>query len=152
MTNDPSAPEYNAKARDAIMDLCPFYDPNHKCGVVREEVFRDCLKELRGRIRMLESAPTYFDGANNLAYLAIFLRNGGERLRAIWLVKNTLNIELGEAKRWVDEVQLVDAPAPEFLPEFPPRVIEPAKVANHWPPSVTDRMKLSSLDSAHSDS
>jgi hypothetical protein len=56
MTNDPSNPEYNAKARDAIMDLCPFYDPNHKCGIVRENVFKDCLSELRERERLaLES-------------------------------------------------------------------------------------------------
>ncbi len=56
MTNDPKNPEYNAKARDAIMDLCPFYDPNHKCGIVREHVFRDCLTEMRERERIaLES-------------------------------------------------------------------------------------------------
>jgi hypothetical protein len=56
MTNDPNNPEYNAKARDAIMDLCPFYDPNHKCGIVREHVFKDCLAELRERERLaLES-------------------------------------------------------------------------------------------------
>ncbi len=52
MTNDPKNPEYNAKARDAIMDLCPFYDPNHKCGIVREKVFKDCLAELRERHRI----------------------------------------------------------------------------------------------------
>lgn len=52
MTNDPKNPEYNAKARDAIMDLCPFYDPNHKCGVVRDHVFKDCLAELRERERL----------------------------------------------------------------------------------------------------
>lgn len=57
MTNDPKNPEYNAKARDSIMDLCPFYDPNHKCGIVREHVFKDCLTELRERERLaLESA------------------------------------------------------------------------------------------------
>jgi len=56
MTNDPKNPEYNAKARDAIMDICPFYDPNHKCGIVREHVFKDCLAELRERERLaLES-------------------------------------------------------------------------------------------------
>lgn len=52
--NDPKNPEYNAKARDAIMDLCPFYDPNHKGGIVREHVFRECLTELRERNRLLE--------------------------------------------------------------------------------------------------
>lgn len=57
MTNDPTNPDYNPKARDAIMDLCPFYDPNHKCGIVREHVFKDCLTELRERERLaLESA------------------------------------------------------------------------------------------------
>lgn len=54
MTTDPSHPEYNAAARDAIMNLCPFYDPNHKCGVVREPVFRECLTELRERIKRSE--------------------------------------------------------------------------------------------------
>lgn len=58
MTNDPSNPEYNAKARDAIMDLCPFYDPNHKCGIVREPVFKGCLNELRERNRLLEAECT----------------------------------------------------------------------------------------------
>lgn len=50
---DPRNPEYHAEARDAIMDCCPFYDPNHKGGVVREEVFKECLGELRARISML---------------------------------------------------------------------------------------------------
>lgn len=31
------------------MNLCPFYDPHHKCGIVRENVFKDCLTELRLR-------------------------------------------------------------------------------------------------------
>jgi len=47
--SDPSHPEYYAEARDAIMNLCGFYDPNHKCVVVRENVFKDCLNELRKR-------------------------------------------------------------------------------------------------------
>lgn len=34
------------------MELCPFYDPNHKCGIVREHVFKDCLAELRERERL----------------------------------------------------------------------------------------------------
>jgi len=60
MTNDPKNPEYNAKARDAIMDLCPFYDPNHKCGIVREHVFKECLTELRERERLaVESAKRH---------------------------------------------------------------------------------------------
>jgi hypothetical protein len=53
MTNDPSHPDYNAKARDAIIDLCPFYDPNHKCDIVRAHIFKDCVNELRERNRLL---------------------------------------------------------------------------------------------------
>jgi hypothetical protein len=54
MTTDPSNPEYNAKARDSIMDQAPFYDPNHKCNIVREHVFQGCLAELRHRNQLLE--------------------------------------------------------------------------------------------------
>ena len=52
---DPSHPDYYAEARDAIMDCCPFYDPNHKGGIVREAVFRECLKELRERVKWAEA-------------------------------------------------------------------------------------------------
>jgi len=52
MIADPSHPDYNAAARDAIMDLCPFYDPHHKCGIVREKVFKEYLTELRDRNRV----------------------------------------------------------------------------------------------------
>jgi hypothetical protein len=52
MTNDPYHTEYNAKARDAIMDLCPFYDPNHRCEIVRGQAFKDCLTEMRNRNRL----------------------------------------------------------------------------------------------------
>ncbi|HEY0236998.1 MAG TPA: hypothetical protein VGC86_18380 [Afipia sp.] len=62
MTNDPANPEYNAKARDIIMDLSPFYDPNHRCGIVREHVFKDYLIELRERHRLaLESKYCLWD-------------------------------------------------------------------------------------------
>lgn len=85
---------------------------------------------------------SYFDGSRNLAYIVIFLRNGGERLRAIWLAKNTLGIEISEARDWVDTVKLVNEPTPEFLPELPPRKPEIVKTADHWPPTVEARMKL----------
>ena len=49
MNADPANPNYNTALRDAVMDQAPFYDPNHKCGIVRENVFKDCLKELRLR-------------------------------------------------------------------------------------------------------
>jgi len=55
MTTDPSHPDYNAAARDAIMDLCPFHDPHHKCGIVREKVFKECLTELRERNKRSET-------------------------------------------------------------------------------------------------
>ncbi len=136
---DPRHPEYYPEARDAIMDLCPFYDPHHKCAIVREHVFQDCLFELRERERVAKES--YFDGAKNLAYIVIFLRNGGERLRAIWLAKNALKIGLEEAKEWVDSVSLVTEPTPDLLPEIPPRNVEPVKTASHWPPTVTERIK-----------
>lgn len=49
---DPRNPEYFPEARDAIMDLCPFYDPHHKSGIVRESVFKECLNELRERLKI----------------------------------------------------------------------------------------------------
>jgi hypothetical protein len=52
--NNPRHPEYYAEARDAIMDLCPFYDPNHKGGIVREAVFKSCLQELREREKVVK--------------------------------------------------------------------------------------------------
>jgi len=85
--------------------------------------------------------PEYFAGATNLAYIVIFLRNGGERLRAIWLAKSTLGISTKEATEWVDSVSLITAPVPELLPEIPPRKVELVKTASHWPPTVTERMK-----------
>lgn len=142
--SDPNHPEYWPEARDAIMNLCPFYDPHHKCGIVRENIFKDCLAELRERERVAKL--NYFDGAKNLAYIVIFLRNGGERLRAIWLTTKTLGVEIKEASEWVDSVRLIDEPAPELLPETPPRNVEVVKTASHWPPTVTERMKSKKLN------
>ena len=65
MTNDPKDPEYNSKARDAIMDLCLFYDLHHKCGVVRENVFKDCLAELRERERLALESVRHLDALSN---------------------------------------------------------------------------------------
>jgi hypothetical protein len=127
--SDPKHPDYYPEARDAIMNLAPFYDPHHKCGIVREDIFKSCLWELRERERVAKKS--YFDGSNNLAYIIIFLRNGGERLRAIWLAKNTLNLSNREAADWVDSVELISEP----------REHEPRKVASHWPESVTQRIK-----------
>lgn len=93
------------------------------------------------RIKELETQLTYFDGMKNLAYIVIFLRNGGERLRAIWLAKSALKIKIKEASEWVDSVSLVNEPTPDLLPETPPRNVEVVKTASHWPPTVTERMK-----------
>ena len=98
------------------------YGANHKCVVVCESIFKDCLAELRERERIAK--VNYFDGMKNLAYIVIFLRNGGERLRAIWLAKSALKIEIKEASEWVDSVSLVNEPAPDLLPEIPPRNVE----------------------------
>lgn len=121
------------------MNLCGFYDPNHKCVLVRESIFKDCLAELRERERIAK--VNYFDGMKNLAYIVIFLRNGGERLRAIWLAKSALKIEIKEASEWVDSVSLINEPTPDLLPETPPRKVDVVKTASHWPPTVTERMK-----------
>ena len=51
---DPRHPDYYAEARDAIMDCCPFYDPNYKGGVVREKVFKSCLQEMREREKVMK--------------------------------------------------------------------------------------------------
>lgn len=82
-----------------------------------------------------------FAGVTNLAYIVIFLRNGGERLRAIWLAKSTLGIEIREAKEWVDSVKLIRGPMPELLPEYPPQERTAPMVASHWPPTVESKMK-----------
>lgn len=47
--SDPYHPEYDSEARDIIMNLAPFYDPYHRCNIVREDVFKRCLEELRQR-------------------------------------------------------------------------------------------------------
>lgn len=45
------------------MNMAPFYDPNHRCGVVRDKVFRGCLDELREReklaLKKLEELKTF---------------------------------------------------------------------------------------------
>ena len=81
MTNDPSNPEYNAKARDAIMDLCPFYDPHHKCGIVRENVFKDCLAELRERERLALASARRMDALSS-AGMAKILQMEAENAEA----------------------------------------------------------------------
>jgi hypothetical protein len=45
--------------------------------------------------------------STNLAWIVVFLRNGGERLRAIWLAKNAMNITIRQAIDWVDSVKIV---------------------------------------------
>jgi len=82
-----------------------------------------------------------FAGVTNLAYIVIFLRNGGERLRAIWLAKKTLGLEIKEAAAWVDSVKLIPEPMPELLPEYPPADHRVGMVASHWPPTVEAILK-----------
>lgn len=81
MTTDPLNPEYNAKARDAIMDLCPFYDPNHKCGIVREKVFRDCLAELRERERLAMESVRRLEALSS-AGMRMLLQSESKRMAA----------------------------------------------------------------------
>ena len=52
--SDPRDPAYWPEARDAIIDLCPFYCPHHKGNIVREKVFKACLNEMRERVKEAE--------------------------------------------------------------------------------------------------
>jgi len=52
---DPSQPDYWTEARDSIINLIPFYDPNHKCNIVREKVFKWVVDELKARTAHAES-------------------------------------------------------------------------------------------------
>lgn len=45
-------------------------------------------------------------GQFNFAWIIIYLRNGGERIRAIMLARDALGITLTEAREWVDSVKL----------------------------------------------
>ena len=99
---------------------------------------------LRNKAAKSGSSPAScspFAGVTNLAYIVIFLRNGGERLRAIWLAKSMLGIEIREAKEWVDSVKLIRGPMPELLPEYPPQERTAPMVASHWPPTVEAILK-----------
>ncbi len=89
----------------------------------------------------LASAPCSRFVTTNFAYTIIFLRNGGERTRAIWLAKTCLEISIAEARQWVDSVVLEDEPVMGMFPTIPETSFAPRKVAMAWPPTVTDRMK-----------
>lgn len=74
--------------------------------------------------------------AMNLAYIVIFLRNGGERIRAIWLAKNWFDIELREAKEWVDSVRWVKRSEGTYIDYENGETVKPRPAwwtASHWP-------------------
>lgn len=108
MTNDPKSPEYNAKARDAIMDLCPFYDPNHKCGIVREHVFKDCLTELRERERMALESTRRLEALSSAGMTKIL------QLESPKATSNALH-ELAE--RWEVEASRIDSDTGAAYPD-----------------------------------
>jgi len=60
MTDDPNNSDYNAKVRDEIANLAPWYCPNNKRYIVRGSVFEKFLNELRSRERILLDAMIPF--------------------------------------------------------------------------------------------
>lgn len=114
MITDPSHPDYNATARDAIMDLCPFYDPHHKCGIVREKVFKECLTELRERNRVtlatLAEMKRQQDEASNLAAeLVAIIRVNAKR--ATWSAASADDVD-EFLKPWIAKLRVVQGHSP----------------------------------------
>jgi len=54
---DPTKPDYWTEARDSVIKLIPFYDPNHKCEVVRGHVFDAVVAELKARVTPAAQNP-----------------------------------------------------------------------------------------------
>lgn len=79
-----------------------------------------------------------FTNTINLAYIVIFLRNGGERLRAIRLARSVLLIDIHQAVEWVDAVKLVRGPIIDNMPENE----EAPLVVSHWPKSIEHIIKF----------
>ena len=80
----------------------------------------------------------------NFVYIIIFLRNGGERLRAIWLAKNYFDIDLIEAKRWVETVSLkkrTELTGVNWNLEILPMHLADTKEVSHWPPTIERMLK-----------
>lgn len=84
-----------------------------------------------------------FAGKIQLAYIVIFLRNSGERIRAIWLAKQALNLSLKEAKDWVESVNLINGPSVKYLNHVSGECEQtlPAQTVSHWPANVTTALK-----------
>lgn len=95
-----------------------------------------------------ERAPAAQTPSGNytFAYCIIFLRNAGERLRAIKLTMDEYGISLPVAREWVDSVQLIRdridmTPARKTLEEYPcdMRDIQDQVECriSHWPAPLT---------------
>lgn len=80
------------------------------------------------------------------AEIVIFLRNGGERMRAIKLAHVALGVPIREAAAWVDSVRWVRTPAPlsaearRVREEYPtddlPEADAVERGPSHWPASI----------------
>jgi hypothetical protein len=89
------------------------------------------------------------NGNHNFGYVIIHLRNFGERIRAIRLAMDCLDIGFNEAREWVDTVKFVRTPhdpgpyAFQTYEEYPthpkPVELEPhCEVSvSHWPTKQT---------------
>lgn len=97
----PMTPDKTSEARTAVLGICPCCNNTKfhgdKCPVI--------AVQKAARKAAFEEAARVFKN-HNLAYIVIFLRNGGEKLRAIWLSHKALNITISEAKDWVETVKL----------------------------------------------
>lgn len=63
--HDPNMSDYWEEARDAIIKLIPFYDPHHKCGIVREDIFHSVCKELKERAKVANKKAARMDALSS---------------------------------------------------------------------------------------
>jgi len=50
--DDPREPDYWEEARDSVINLVPFYDPNHHGEIVRGKIFHKIVNELKLRVEV----------------------------------------------------------------------------------------------------
>ena len=101
--SDPRNPEYYAEARDAIMNLCGFYDPNHKCAIIRENVFKDCLAELREREKIAKESAARLDalssaGMKRILQLETEVSHWRNKHSELFMKENPIQVECEECE------------------------------------------------------
>lgn len=79
----------------------------------------------------------------NTAWCILFLRNGGERIRAIKLAMDIFQISLPQARDWVDNLKLVRTKIDmslqrkiqeEYPSSYNPEISDEVQLsASHWP-------------------